>query len=231
MTISTRSIKFPKVKFTKLCYLCGRPSPDTDEHIPPRGIFPKKPSGNLITVPAHNACNNKFSQDDELFRNLVIMASWRTKEGQIAWRQQVVPSLAKNPGARKELLKRLIPICLKDVTTGTLLQHEGIKIDLGLCRRQVERWTKGLFYRRFRRPIPANIKIQVDKLQPPEISVPTLNESMAGEGLRPNWVHVEPNIFSYLYEVTDENNLISFAIFVLFNTEVYMASTDVNSSC
>jgi hypothetical protein len=56
-------------KSPKLCYLCGKPNPDTREHIPPRGIFSKKPTGQLITVPVHETCNNKFSQVYDLLRN------------------------------------------------------------------------------------------------------------------------------------------------------------------
>ena len=64
-----------KKKHQKFCYLCEQPNPDTRDHIPPRGIFPKMPKGQLITVPAHEGCNNRFSRDDELFRNPIIAAS------------------------------------------------------------------------------------------------------------------------------------------------------------
>ena len=57
----------------KHCYLCGNvimTHVDEDhDHIPPRNIFPRKISGNLITVPTHKSCNNGLSKYDEPFRN------------------------------------------------------------------------------------------------------------------------------------------------------------------
>jgi len=52
-----------KSKYSKRCYLCGKAKPDSKDHIPPRGVFPKVPKGNLITVPAHRTCNNEYSQN------------------------------------------------------------------------------------------------------------------------------------------------------------------------
>lgn len=69
--------------------------------------------------------------------------------------------------------------------------------------------------------------VEVRKLQPPEISLPPLNDLMAKEGKRPNWVHVKPNVFSYFYGAGREDGRVGFAIFVFFNTEVYVAQSDV----
>jgi hypothetical protein len=214
-------------KRPKLCYLCGKPDTDTKDHIPSRGIFPEKPSGQLLTVPAHEDCNRKFSEDDELFRNLVIAASSRASEGRKAWDEQVVTSWKKNPGAKRQLQKRMMVVWVKDLITGALMRHQVLAGDVSLFERQVDRWTRGLFYRRLREPMPPDLTVHFEKLDIPEISLPPLNEMMTKHGARPNWVHVEPNIFSYLYDVADEDNHTSIAIFVLFNTEVYMASTNV----
>lgn len=214
-------------KTKKLCYLCGRPGADTREHIPPRGIFPKKPSGKLIKVPAHYECNHKFHNDDELFRNLIIMSSWRTLEGQKAWKGQVVPSWQKNPGAKRELQKRFTAAWIKDNTSQALVRAPAVKMEIPLVERQIERWTKGLFYHKFGEPMPPDLPVKVDRLNPPEESlIPFLNY-LREEGLRPIWVHVEPNIFSYTYITSEEDKHIGFAIFVFFNTEVYLGATGI----
>lgn len=212
-------------KTERVCYLCARPGADTKDHIPPRDIFPEKPTGQLITVPAHYNCNHCFHKEDELFRNLIAAASTRTPEGYRAWKEQVVPSWQDNPRAKKDLQKRLTSVWIKDAVSGGLLRSPAVKQDLELVQRQIDRWTRGLFYHKFKEPMPMNWKVKVDKLNPPEVSlVPFLNY-LAKEGLRPKWVHVEPNVFSYTYITSEEGRDVGFAIFVFFNTEVYLGAT------
>jgi hypothetical protein len=212
-------------KKQKLCYLCGKPNPDTKEHIPPRGIFPKKPTGQLITVPAHETCNGKFKKDDELFRNFIITASYRTPEGRKAWDQQVVPSWKKNPGAKNELKKRLSSILIEDPISGIKIKKTAIMAEASLFHRQIDRFTRGLYYHRFHEPMPVNIEVKISKQQPPEISIPLFNEMFANRGVIMNFHHVEPCIFSYFYGVVKEDIKKGIAIFVFFNTEVFMATT------
>jgi hypothetical protein len=214
-------------KTEELCYLCGKPGVDTSEHIPPRGIFPKKPRGHLIKVPAHYECNHKYHKDDELFRNQIIVASWRTLEGQKAWKEQVVPSWQKNLGAKKELQKRLTDVWIKDKISGAFVPVKGIKIECSLVERQIDRWTRGLFYHKFREPMPPELKVQVDKLNPPEESLVPFVKELAKEGVRPKWVDVEPNVFTYTYLITYESKYVGLAIFVFFDTEVYVGSTGI----
>ena len=96
-----------KRRRSRLCYLCGKAGADSRDHVPPRGIFPKLPRGNLITVPAHEACNKAFSEDDEAFRNAIISASWRSEAGRQAWDEQVLTSFAKNPKPGKNYVTGL----------------------------------------------------------------------------------------------------------------------------
>jgi hypothetical protein len=222
-----RSPKMIKKKRSKLCYLCGQTNADTKDHIPPRRVFPEIPMGQLLTVPAHTSCNGKFSEDDELFRNLVIAASSRTPEGLKAWDKQVVPSWKENPGAKQQLQKRMMVFWVKDPISGTLIRQQGLGAERELYERQVDRWTRGLYYRKFHEPFPVDMKVQIEKLKPPEISIPSLNEVMIKHGVHPAWIHVEPNIFSYYYAVADENKHTTAAVFVFFNTEVFIGSTGV----
>ena len=111
--MSTHEFATRVKKKSKLCYLCGKPNSDTKDHVPPRGIFPATPKGQLLTVPAHKSCNGKYAEDDELLRNLVIAASGRTIEGERAWNEQVVPSWAENLGAKQKLQERMVVIWIK----------------------------------------------------------------------------------------------------------------------
>ncbi len=212
------------IKKNRLCYFCGKPNADSKDHIPPRGIFPKKPQGQLITVPAHKSCNEEFHKDDELFRNIIISGCYRTENGRKAWDEQVVDSWKKNRGAKKSLRDLLIPIVIKDPTTGTIVQKYGIAIELELFERQVKRWARGLYYNRFKEPLSQESKIVVERLLPPEISINSMNNHFTKNGIKPKWIHVEKNVFSYFYAASIEDKNVGFIIFVLFNTEVYTAS-------
>jgi hypothetical protein len=212
-------------KGKRLCYLCGKAGADTRDHIPPRDLFPEEPTGQLITVPAHYNCNHCFHKEDELFRNLIAVASTRTPEGYRAWREQVVPSWQANPGAKKDLQKRLTSVWIKDAVSGGLLLSPAMKQDVELVQRQIDRWMRGLFYHKFKEPMPPSWRIEGKKLNPPEISlIPFLND-LAKQGMHPIWVHVEPNVFSYTYITSDEGRHLGLAIFVFFNTEVFYGST------
>lgn len=61
-------------KQTGICVFCGTEGEVTEDHVPPKGIYPKLNTGEpLITVPACLSCNRGTSADDEFFRD--IMAS------------------------------------------------------------------------------------------------------------------------------------------------------------
>lgn len=48
--------------------MCGKPA-TTDDHLPPKCVFPKPRPSNLITVRACEDCNGRSSLDDEYFRD------------------------------------------------------------------------------------------------------------------------------------------------------------------
>ncbi len=205
----------------KKCYLCGKPNPDTKDHIPPRGIFAKLPKGNLITVPAHRDCNNDFCKDDELFRNFIIAEVYRTPEGKKAWIEQVVPSFQKNPGARKNLLNRFDTVLIKDSKTGSYIQKGALSMEASLLKRQIIRITKGLFYHKFKEPLLSDIPVQVEKLDYPERSLAYWNKFFDEIKIKPKWNHVVPKVFSYFYGTAIEDRNKGMALLVFYDTVVW----------
>jgi hypothetical protein len=49
------------------CAYCGKKQPVTDDHIPPKNLFPKPRGSNLITVPCCEFCRKGWSENDEYF--------------------------------------------------------------------------------------------------------------------------------------------------------------------
>ena len=131
----------------------------------------------------------------------------------------------KNKGAKRELQQRYFPLWIKEHISGALVLHYCLGAEVSFIDRQVDRFTRGLFYDRFREPMPLDAKIEIIKLAPPEISIPPINDFFATAGFRPKWVHVEPNIFTYFYGVSNENKYDGLIVFVFFETEVYLSLT------
>src|SRR5262245_49176576 len=58
----------------KACVYCGATDNLTDDHIPPKNLFPRPRPSNLITVPACLTCHSTTSKDDENFRLRLCMS-------------------------------------------------------------------------------------------------------------------------------------------------------------
>jgi hypothetical protein len=62
------------IRDVAICYLCEKDGADTTEHVVPRCLYPGKLPDDVITLPAHLACNKFTSTDEEAFRNHVSVA-------------------------------------------------------------------------------------------------------------------------------------------------------------
>jgi hypothetical protein len=78
------------------CYLCGTPA-TTQDHIPPKCMFPKPRPTDLITVPSCCACNDKTKLDDEYFRLVVAAGSRDSPQSTVLLHQRIIPQMRKAP--------------------------------------------------------------------------------------------------------------------------------------
>lgn len=196
----------------KLCYLCGEPGADTKDHVPPRGMFPKQPKGNLITVPAHGACNQAFSEDDERFRNYIVAMGSFSSTGLEAWRSQVLPSLHRNKKLLLELREGLSRIRVDGASGEEEIVLPAIQVDGALIRRQVVRITRELFYKRFRSPLPKGWPIEVYRESSQDIV------ALLG---RLRWDEVVPGVFCYCHEVLDTHQRLGVVAMVFFDSLLF----------
>lgn len=103
------------------CAYCGcqlarlKPEDRTNDHVPPKGIFPASLAHSRVqrlTVPACRSCHSAFSDDDATFRNILPLC------GQVPpllmrelWDDAVMRGLSQKDGERrtKDLLRLMRP--------------------------------------------------------------------------------------------------------------------------
>lgn len=67
---------------TNICYLCGLSDPDSRDHVPARAIFYPRLPDDLMTAPAHRACQGAYNHDEAYFAAVLDEAVW---QGHTAW--------------------------------------------------------------------------------------------------------------------------------------------------
>jgi hypothetical protein len=65
-----------KLRAPSHCYLCGKhlTAPINVDHVPPKLFFPEelRKGLNLLTIPAHVACNEAWRMDEEYFIHTLL---------------------------------------------------------------------------------------------------------------------------------------------------------------
>ena len=101
---------------TGICLYCGAGGELTDDHVPPKNLFPKPRMG-LVEVRACMPCNRGASKDDEYFRQCLVLAEQTrghleaTKGRAPVFRslnREVAPGLQASFG---QSMRRVTPIC------------------------------------------------------------------------------------------------------------------------
>lgn len=90
-----------KQKKVGVCALCGKTSPVTREHVPPKNLYlPPRPR-NTITVPVCEPCNHGYHLDDEYFRVYVATGAKPNTRLARLWKERVVGSSFVRGGGLK----------------------------------------------------------------------------------------------------------------------------------
>ncbi len=156
----------------KICYICGKPGAKTKDHIPPKNIYLKhlrSIGDDLITVPAHEECNGKYSKDDEHFRFfLSIPGYWNSEHARELWDNEIYRGLQK-PEAKKfkkYIISLMEPIELKSPSGIYLGDSAMIKIDSIRIENVIERIARGVFYHEMGNIMPLDNKLIIHYLDP-----------------------------------------------------------------
>jgi hypothetical protein len=194
------------------CSYCGRVAELTDDHVPPRNLFPKPRPSNLITVPACRDCNKGFDLDDEYFRLAVTTGMDKDKfPREFDLSIQAINKL-KEPSKIKFAKRMLASRIRKPLYTPAgiyLGDAPALEIEAARIVRTVSRIIRGLFFRHSGTRLPSASHTPVwsewfgtDSSRDPEIMA-AWKEIF--EALRARPIHfLGEAVFRYSYLMDDE---------------------------
>jgi hypothetical protein len=133
----------------KKCVYCGAQNPETKDHVPPKGIFPKPRPSNLITVPCCNKCHDGTSKDDEYFRDMIALRDDVHNHPKI---QKIISNIMES--LAKPEKQRYASSLFKGTKAKRLITPSGLyvgngiffNVDISRLDKVVERTVKGLFW-------------------------------------------------------------------------------------
>lgn len=130
------------------CVYCGREALLTDDHIPPRTLYPESIWSRLLKIPSCFKCNNGASKDDEYLRTIIGLSAKGERDeilkpiSDAAARALVRPEAA---GFRQSIVKDIKEAFISG-PAGILVPALVGTVDLLRFDRVISRIIKGLFY-------------------------------------------------------------------------------------
>ncbi|WP_425398702.1 HNH endonuclease [Aeoliella sp.] len=194
-----------KKRSQRTCIYCGASERLSDDHVPPKNLFPKPRPANLITVPSCEECNRGFSKDDEYFR---LMVAIREDIADSSQAHKLLPAIHRSLGRSRG--KGLLHGLLNSSEEVELVTQSGIflgtsakyKPEFERLNRVVERTVKGLLYRHFDAPLPSGYSVRVfneDGLEATEGAFVDAARQMAAKVVRNPCQSIGDGVFQYWY--------------------------------
>lgn len=144
------------MKKNQLCYLCGENTADSEDHVPPKSLFPKNFQNKGYKLPSCSRCNNLLHLDEEYIRDRFSIAG----HSQVAY--DVFQLGTRRSYLRPyELLKSVTKLDLINRDTVPFGSNTGIKMDVGRVNRVSIKIVKGLYYYHLVQRIPDNYTFDV----------------------------------------------------------------------
>ena len=141
------------------CVYCGSKKQTTDDHVPPKNLFPKPRPSNLITVPCCRRCNNMASKDDEYFRSMLAM---RIDAGEHPEVQKVLPIVFRSlrrpqaSGFTRKLIQNVTPIDVQTPAGIIVGRVGGYAVENERLERVVARTVRGIYWHSYGVRLPGN---------------------------------------------------------------------------
>lgn len=145
-----------------ICAFCGKPAIVTDDHVPPRNIFPSpQPNDvNLTTVPSCIKCNGGSSTDDEQFKIYIALKSGIEGEVSLKLLESARRTVIRNKKIRKQISDNF-PLFLPSSTPSVFEKQYIHKFNPAPIRRIGRKIIKGLYFKHFGECLEGNAKVSL----------------------------------------------------------------------
>ncbi len=152
-----------KRKRTGTCAFCGKVTEITNDHIPPRNIFPY-PQPNeveLITVPGCKDCNHGNTKNDEAFKLYITLKSGMEGEGPLKLHESTKRTVRKNMKIRNLLIDNSTPLFLPSKVPSIFTRQNIYRFNPEPIRKVGRKIIKGLFFKHFKECIEGKAEISL----------------------------------------------------------------------
>ena len=132
-----------------ICAFCGLSTIVTDDHVPPRNIFPPPQPNNveLITVPGCEKCNQGSAADDEQFKVYITLKSGMNEAAPLKLHQSTKRTVRSNQKIRKQIFRNSTPLYLPSGDSSNFERQIIYKFDPSPIRRVARKIIKGLYFK------------------------------------------------------------------------------------
>ncbi|MBN4062020.1 hypothetical protein JYU20_02360 [Bacteroidales bacterium AH-315-I05] len=221
-----------KIRNKRECYYCGEPA-KTDEHVPPRCIFPEQKDTDgkdyrkqLIKVPSCERHNLEKSKDDEF-----LMACLTPIVGNNTIGFNQTHTKLKRALARRE---KLLSAAIKEPMDLIIKSEHGIEFPVLIGKADIPRFcsaieaiARGIYYEEFKKRfkgkcsvMPQFIKFESDDLK----KIQLLSKKMFDQE-KHKWIKKgeNPDVFFYIFGETDHYGFIPLNLTFFEGAEVLVS--------
>jgi len=218
----------------QLCIYCQSNPGETDDHVPPKSLFPKPRPSNLITVPACDQCNKSFKNDDEYFLNIAL--EWAASESsdgrQIA--DNRLRSMKRKESRRfwQSLVAKTEPVEVRTPSGLYLANSLEVRLDGGRIARTITRIVKGLYFEITKKPIPigANVvSMQFSEFRRTCNDLPDMEQVIQAIPKFPGRF-IGKDTFEFRYLIFNEASFFSVWFIQFYRRHGFIATTGLSNS-
>jgi len=157
----------------KFCFVCDAPATGVD-HVPPRSFFPKRkdlPPGvaevrrNLITVPACDDHNGRYSKDDEVASYVILLTHKANQLGVEQFLSKGLRAITGRKGLVDSIFKKIEVYQLPDGREIPTFEFDAERVD-----KVMERIARGLFFHEFGKRWECALSLCADGPLMPDLS-------------------------------------------------------------
>jgi hypothetical protein len=191
------------------CIYCQTADATTEDHVPPKNLFPRPRPSNLITVPSCSSCNKGFQQDDDYFRNALAL---RREVATAKAAQPVLNAVMRSfqrpqaAGLLASTVASMRQIAIRSPAGLHLGTAPGFVVDGTRIQRTLERIVCGLYYHHTHTILPreTGLRVHMDLRQDPQLI--QMAAGMLAAAQPPIFIG---KVFAYRFAIASDNPIVS----------------------